>query len=87
MTHRQCRPVRLDHDVNQDPRLIFEARLVFKARLVFEQIRYTFQIMESQFTSLTQRYHMSSSDHSDDTIVNFWFFFHLLFFVSHAVDY
>ena len=36
----QCRPVRLDQDVNQDPRLIFEARLVFKARLVFEDIRY-----------------------------------------------
>jgi len=28
----QCRPVRLDQYVNQDPRLIFKARLVFKAR-------------------------------------------------------
>jgi len=34
MTHRQCRPVRLDQYVIHDLRLIFEARLVF------EEIRY-----------------------------------------------
>ena len=28
----QCRPVRLEQYVNQDPRLIFKTRLVFKAR-------------------------------------------------------
>jgi len=35
MTHSndaQCRPVRLDQYVNQDPRLIFKTRLVFTAR-------------------------------------------------------
>ena len=34
MTHTndaQCRPVRLDKYLNQDPRLIFKTRLVFKA--------------------------------------------------------
>ena len=40
MTHSndaQCRPVRLDQYVNQDPRLIFKTRVVFKARLLFEE--------------------------------------------------
>jgi len=43
MTHSndtQCRPVRLDQYVNQDPRLIFKTRLVFKAWLLFDEIRY-----------------------------------------------
>jgi len=32
MTRRQCRPVRLDQYVKQDPRLIFETRLVFEEK-------------------------------------------------------
>ena len=53
MTHSndaQCRPVRLDQYVNQDPRLIFKARLVFKARLLFKEIRVfeTWPLLSSQ---------------------------------------
>jgi len=44
MTHSndaQCRPVRLDQYVNQDPRLIFESPLVFKVRPLLVQLRQT----------------------------------------------
>ena len=41
MTHSndvQCRPVRLDQYVNQDPQLTFKTRLVFKARRLLVQL-------------------------------------------------